>query len=64
MIRLNKEQILSLHKSLIEQFGGEVGIRDENLLDLSINAPFQTFDGKDLYVGTIKKIVHLAFSLI
>lgn len=64
MIRLSKDQILSLHKSLIEQFGGEFGIRDENLLDLSINSPFQTFYGTDLYTGTIKKIVHLGFSLI
>lgn len=64
MIRLNKEQILSLHKSLIDQFGGESGIRDENLLDLSINSPFHTFDGTDLYLGSIKKIVHLSFSLI
>ncbi|MFP5528044.1 type II toxin-antitoxin system death-on-curing family toxin [Peptococcus simiae] len=64
MIRLTKDQVLRLHKSLIETFGGEAGIRDQNLLDLSLKIPFQTFDGKDLYPGPIKKIVHLAFSLI
>lgn len=64
MIRLSKSQIISLHKSLIEQFGGEYGIRDDNLLDLSINSPFQTFDGKELYLGPINKIVHLTYSLI
>ena len=53
-----------LHKSLIEQFGGERGVRDENLLDLSLNSPFQTFGGEDLYKGNINKIVHLGFSLI
>lgn len=64
MIRLSKSQIISLHKSLIEQFGGEYGIRDDNLLDLSINSPFQTFDGKELYLGPINQIVHLTYSLI
>ncbi|MFR1323482.1 MAG: type II toxin-antitoxin system death-on-curing family toxin [Ezakiella massiliensis] len=64
MIRLSKSQIISLHKSLIEEFGGEYGIRDDNLLDLSINSPFQTFDGKELYLGPINQIVHLTYSLI
>lgn len=64
MIVLNKKQILFLHKSLIDEFGGEYGIRDENLLELSINSPFQTFDKKDLYAGEVRKIVHLSFSLI
>ena len=64
MISLTKRQVIMLHKALIEQFGGERGVRDENLLDLSLNSPFQTFGGKDLYKGIINKIVHLGFSLI
>ena len=64
MINLTKRQVIMLHKSLIEQFGGERGVRDENLLDLSLNSPFQTFGGEDLYKGNINKIVHLGFSLI
>lgn len=64
MIRLTKHQILGLHEALIREFGGEFGVRDYNLLDLSINSPFQTFDGEYVYQGDIKKIVHLAFSLI
>lgn len=64
MICLSKAQVIKLHKSLIQEFGGEFGMRDEKLLDLSLNSPFQTFDGEYLYQGNIKKIVHLAFSLI
>ena len=41
MIVLSKPQILMMHKSLIEETGGLDGIRDENLLDSAINAPFQ-----------------------
>ena len=64
MISLTKRQVIMLHKLLIEQSGGERGVRDENLLDLSLNSPFQTFGGEDLYKGNINKIVHLGFSLI
>lgn len=64
MIRLCDKQIIELHQSLIEKFGGEFGIRDEKLLDLSLNSPFQTFNGIDLYTGDLKKITHLTFSLI
>lgn len=56
MIKLSKEQVLKLHISLIKEFGGEEGVRDESLLDLSLNSPFQTFDGNDLYPGTIRKL--------
>ena len=38
-----------LTKTLIKETGGSDGIRDENLLDSALNAPFQTFDGEDLY---------------
>ncbi|MBS5971866.1 MAG: type II toxin-antitoxin system death-on-curing family toxin [Finegoldia magna] len=64
MINLTKRQILLLHKSLVEEFGGLCGVRDENLLDLSLNSSYQTFLGEDLYKGNINKIVHLGFSLI
>ncbi len=64
MINLTKRQILLLHKSLVEEFGGLCGVMDENLLDLSLNSSYQTFLGEDLYKGNINKIVHLGFSLI
>ncbi|MGF3066965.1 type II toxin-antitoxin system death-on-curing family toxin [Facklamia sp. P12950] len=64
MIRLSKGQILKLHQALIREFGGEFGLRDENILDLSLNSPFQTFDGEYLYSGILRKIVHLGFSII
>lgn len=64
MIRLNKKQILYLHSQQISLFGGSDGVRDENLLDLSINSAYQTFDGSYLYDNPIKQSVHLGFSLI
>ncbi|MFO3715557.1 type II toxin-antitoxin system death-on-curing family toxin [Anaerococcus cruorum] len=64
MIRLNKRQILSLHSQQISLFGGSDGVRDDNLLDLSISSASQTFDGSYLYDNPIKQAVNLGFSLI
>lgn len=64
MMRLTKNQILQIHEELIKEFGGTYGIRDENLLELSINSPYHTFDGKDLYESNIEKAVHMGYSLI
>lgn len=49
MIRLSKEQVVSLHKRLIEVTGGSYGIRDEGMLDSALFNPFQFFGDKELY---------------
>ncbi len=64
MIQLSRAQLLKLHRALIDEFGGESGIRDLKLLDMSLQAPFQTYDGHDLYPGAIIKMVHLSYSII
>lgn len=64
MKRLSAEQIKLLHKMLLDETGGLDGIRDENLFDSAINAPFQTFDGKQLYATIEQKAARLGFALI
>jgi len=61
---LSKRQILMLHTALIAQTGGIDGVRDEGLLDSSINAPFQTFAEQDLYPTVLEKAARLGFGLI
>lgn len=51
MIILTKAQVLKLHASLIAATGGSAGIRDEGMLDLALNNPFQSFGGNELYPG-------------
>lgn len=46
---LSRHQVLRLHTMLTNETGGCVGLRDEGLLDSALNAPFQSFDGEDLY---------------
>lgn len=64
MITLNKEQIIRLHKILLDTTGGLDGIRDEGLLDSALAAPFQTFDGVELYPSAAAKIARIAYSLV
>ena len=64
MIILSKEQVIKLHASLIKAAGGSEGIRDEGMLDLALNNPFQSFDGKDLYPSIQAKAARLCFGLV
>ena len=64
MIRLTREEILLLHEKLIERYGGTYGLRDDNLLDSALNAPFQSFGDQELYPTTIEKTVRLCFGLV
>lgn len=64
MIILSKEQVLKLHASLIKATGGSDGIRDEGMLDMALNNPFQTFGGKELYPSIQAKAARLCFGLV
>jgi len=64
MNKLTKEQILRLHRDLIETFGGSHGVRDDGLLDSAIATPFQTFDGRYLLPTIQQKAVRLGYGLI
>ncbi len=63
MFYFSKDDIVFLHSKLIEDFGGEDGVRDEGMLESAINAPLQTFDGADLYPSDVEKIARLSYGL-
>ncbi len=50
-----------MHRLLIQETGGSEGIKDEDWLDSALNAPFQTFDGEDLYKTIQAKAANLGF---
>lgn len=64
MTKLIKEQILMLHSMTIKQSGGIEGVRNNGLLDMSLHAPYQTFESKELYPSIQNKAARLCFSLI
>ena len=64
MIKLTKSQVISIHSQLIEATGGSDGIRDDGLLESSLNSPFQTFGGEDVYPSLMHKASRLCYSII
>lgn len=64
MKTLSKRQVLLLHSSLLEAFGGSDGVRDEGLLESALATPFQTFDGEPVYPSVQSKAAQLGFGLI
>ena len=64
MIRLTKDEVLILHEKLIERYGGISGVRDENLLDSAMNAPFQGYGEFEFYPSVVQKAVRLCYGLV
>ena len=64
MIVLSAKQIILLHDELIRKTGGTPGLRDEGLLESALNAPFQSFQGKDIYPSAYVKAARLGFGLV
>ena len=61
---LNAEQILFIHARLIQETGGENGIRDLGLLRSAAARPQATFDQADLYPDIFAKAAALFQSLV
>lgn len=64
MTKFTKEKVLLLHQLMAEATGGDVGLRDEALLESAIENIYATFDGVELYPSKEEKAAQLGFSLI
>ena len=64
MIKFSKEKILLLHQVMAEATGGDVGVRDDALLESAIENIYATFDGIELYPSKEEKAARLGYSLI
>ena len=64
MIKFSKEKVLLLHQLLIEQTGGEDGIRDMGLLESALEACYATFDGQELFPTKEEKAARLCAGLV
>lgn len=61
---LSVEQILLLHETGIEMFGGSAGLRDRGALESAVARPTMTFGGEDLYADEASKAAALLHSLV
>jgi death on curing protein len=61
---LKLNEVLDIHRHILEQTGGLAGIRDLGALESALAQPKMTFEGADLYPTLVDKAVALGFSLI
>ncbi len=61
---LELDDILDLHRLVIQQTGGAAGVRDFGSLLSAIAQPGMTFGDTDLYPSLVEKASALAFSLV
>jgi len=61
---LTLDEVLELHRLVLEQAGGAAGVRDFGLLESAVAQPSMTFGGEDLYPSITEKAVALGYSLI
>jgi death on curing protein len=65
MIRyLTLVEVVELHRQIIEQSGGALGIRDLGALESALAQPRMTFGGEDLYPTLVDKASAIGFSLV
>lgn len=61
---LTLAEVLELHRTVLERWGGASGIRDINALESALAQPRQSFGGQDLYPDLATKAAALCFSLV
>ncbi len=58
------EDVIEIHKILIERFGGTSGIRDINLLKSAIERPYSGFGNIEFYPSSFEKAGAIIESII
>jgi death on curing protein len=60
---LTQDEVLELHRAVIERFGGSSGVRDFGALQSAVMQPRMVFGGVDLYPSIAEKAAALCFSV-
>ncbi len=61
---LTKQQVVLLHRQLINETGGSHGLRDDGMLESALSALFQGFEAFSPYPTIRQKAARLAYGLI
>lgn len=64
MIKISVDMAELIHQLIAQETGGEIGVRDEGLLESALESAFATFDGQDLYPTKEEKGARIGYSLI
>ena len=60
---LSVGQVVDLHRTQLNRYGGAAGLRDRGLLESALARPAMTFGGEDLYPDMASKAAALMHSL-
>ncbi len=63
VVFLSVDAVLKIHRRIIEEFGGDPGLRDRGLLESAVAMPQSTFGGVDLHAGLPEKAAAYHFHL-
>ena len=63
VVFLSVEDVLAIHRRVIEEFGGDLGLRDRGLLESAVAMPQSTFGGEELHAGSAEKAAAYHFHL-
>jgi death on curing protein len=58
------EDVIRIHRVLVDQFGGTHGLRDKSALESAISRPFATFDQQEMYPSPLDKAAAILESLV
>ena len=61
---LTVDEVLEIHRQVINRTGGLAGVRDEGALESAVAQPRMTFSEEELYPTIVEKASALGFSLI
>ena len=61
---LTLNEVIELHRVLIQQFGGANGLRDLGGLESAIAQPRMTFSGEELYPTIVEKAAAICYSIV
>ena len=64
MTKFSREKVLLLHQLIAQETGGEVGLRDQSLLDAALAAAFSGVADREFYPTKEEKAAKLGFDLI
>lgn len=61
---LTLNEVIELHRILIQQFGGANGLRDLGGLESANAQPRMTFSGEELYPTILEKAAAICYSIV
>jgi death-on-curing protein len=63
VVFLSVDNVLAIHHRVIEEFGGDPGLRDRGLLESAVAMPQSTFGGSFLHAGLAEQAAAYHFHL-